>query len=539
VSTLTVGQGQQFNTIGAAVAASHDGDVLQVQAGTYTNDFATINTKITLQGVGGMVHVDNTAGWLPGDKGLFVTNTDVTFDHFEFSGAEGSSGNAAGIRYQAGNLTITNSYFHHNQNGILANPNATGTVTIKNSEFAFNGNPNGGAGTHNIYINDIAKLTIDNSYFHDITNEFNQIKSRAAETIITNSRILDLSGNASYEVDIPNGGKVTLANNVIQQGVNSQNLVIVGIGTEGVTHSVNSLTMSDNTIINEIQGRGILVYNPEGAPVALSGNDIWKVDWLETPKGSNVTETGTTYLSTKPGLDTSHPWDGSAPPTQPPTQPPTTPTSPTDGGDVLAVGAGSSEIHAAAGNDTVNGAAYTGTTYLRGDAGHDSIAGGSGFDDINGNMGNDTASGGLGDDWVVGGKDSDSLSGNAGVDLVYGNLGADTCDGGAGNDVVRGGQQNDVVLGGAGADFVSGDRGDDTMAGGTGADTFHSFKEAGLDRVTDFHLAEGDRVLLDPGTQYTVAQLGADTVITMTDGGQMVLANVQLSSLSSGWILAA
>ena len=57
MTTLTVGQGQQYATISAAVNASHDGDVIQVQAGTYTNDFATINTKITLQGVGGMVHM--------------------------------------------------------------------------------------------------------------------------------------------------------------------------------------------------------------------------------------------------------------------------------------------------------------------------------------------------------------------------------------------------------------------------------------------------------------------------------------------------
>jgi hypothetical protein len=49
VATLTVGKGQQYSTISAAVKASHDGDVVQVQAGTYTNDFATINTKITLQ----------------------------------------------------------------------------------------------------------------------------------------------------------------------------------------------------------------------------------------------------------------------------------------------------------------------------------------------------------------------------------------------------------------------------------------------------------------------------------------------------------
>jgi hypothetical protein len=200
--------------------------------------------------------------------------------------------------------------------------------------------------------------------------------------------------------------------------------------------------------------------------------------------------------------------------------------------------AANSSVAGGAGADTIVGAAG-GPDYLRGDDGSDSIQGGSGFDDINGNMGNDSAMGGAGDDWVVGGKDNDVLGGQTGRDLVYGNLGSDTCDGGDGDDIVRGGQDDDVVSGGEGDDFVSGDRGSDTMTGGAGADMFHTFGETGIDRVTDFNLAQGDRVQLDPGTQYTVAQVGADTVISMTGGGQMVLLGVQMTSLTPGWILGS
>ncbi|MBW8816578.1 MAG: VCBS repeat-containing protein [Caulobacterales bacterium] len=194
-------------------------------------------------------------------------------------------------------------------------------------------------------------------------------------------------------------------------------------------------------------------------------------------------------------------------------------------------------INGGAGNDAIFGGA--GTNYLRGDDGDDIIVGGTGFDDINGNMGNDTCLSGGGDDWVVGGKDNDSLVGSDGQNLVYGNIGNDTCDGGAGNDIVRGGQNNDLVMGGAGDDFVSGDKGDDTMVGGAGADIFHTFGDAGLDRVTDFHVSEGDRVQLDPGSQYTVAQVGSDTVISITGGAQMILVGVLMSSLPGGWIFGA
>ncbi|HEY8615996.1 M10 family metallopeptidase C-terminal domain-containing protein [Phenylobacterium sp.] len=179
------------------------------------------------------------------------------------------------------------------------------------------------------------------------------------------------------------------------------------------------------------------------------------------------------------------------------------------------------------GGDTLEGGA--GLDYLRGEDGDDLILGGAGFDDSHGNAGNDTVRGGDGDDWVVGGKDQDQLFGDAGWDIVYGNLGDDTCDGGAGADWVRGGQGDDQLHGGDGADWLWGDRGDDTITGGAGADDFHVQPGSALDRVTDFSLADGDRVFVDGAPGYTVSLSGADTVIDVGGGDRMVLVGVQLT----------
>jgi len=203
-----------------------------------------------------------------------------------------------------------------------------------------------------------------------------------------------------------------------------------------------------------------------------------------------------------------------------------------DGGDRLYGSFGSDSVAGGAGDDQIQGG--DGTNYLRGDEGADSILGGAGFDDINGNMGDDTAASGGGDDWVVGGRDNDSLTGSAGQNLVYGNIGNDTCDGGEGNDIVRGGQDNDILFGGGGADFVSGDRGDDTMTGGAGADLFHSFVGAGLDRVLDFSVAQGDRLMLDPGATFTLRQSGTDTIVDLGGADLVVLVGVSMSSLTTG-----
>jgi len=176
------------------------------------------------------------------------------------------------------------------------------------------------------------------------------------------------------------------------------------------------------------------------------------------------------------------------------------------------------------------------TDFIRGGDGNDSILGGWGFDDLHGNAGDDTVAGGLGGDWVVGGQGSDQLFGNTDGDVVLGNLGDDLARGGSGDDVVRGGQGNDSLEGGPGADFVAGDRGDDTVSGGDGADIFNSFGGAGLDRILDFSRAEGDRVRLDAGSTYSVAQEGADTVVTVDGAARLVLVGVSAASLTGDWI---
>lgn len=210
-------------------------------------------------------------------------------------------------------------------------------------------------------------------------------------------------------------------------------------------------------------------------------------------------------------------------------------TASTPGNDVMVGAAAGGTLMGGAGDDTIT--ADGGPTYLRGGDGDDVIHGGAGFDDINGNKGADTIDGGFsGDDWLVGGQGDDLIVAYGGHNLIYGNLGNDTLTGGGGGDILRGGQGDDMIAGGSGDDFISGDRGNDTESGGGGADRFHDSQDAGVDRVLDFHYAEGDRVQLDPGTTYTMSQVGADTVLDMGGGNQMILVGVTLADLPSDWI---
>ncbi len=304
-NVLTVGPGQQYSTIAAAAAAAQSGDTIDVQAGTYTNDFVGVYTNVTLQAVGGVVTMVATTD-PPNGKAIIDEGgqgVSVTINGFDISGAVVTDGNGAAIRYEGGNLTLNNDYFHNNQDGLLGAADTAGSITINNSEFAFNGTGDGR--THNLYVSDIANLTITNSYFHD-ANEGHEIKSRAENTTVTGSRIFDNNSTASYSIDLPNGGNATIQNDVIQQGPRSDNPAIIAYGEEGSLHTGTSVTIANNTIVND-RTSPIGVWNKTAHAVTLQGNSVYGLTSSNLTSGpANVS--GTTYLASRPALDTSSQW---------------------------------------------------------------------------------------------------------------------------------------------------------------------------------------------------------------------------------------
>jgi len=199
------------------------------------------------------------------------------------------------------------------------------------------------------------------------------------------------------------------------------------------------------------------------------------------------------------------------------------------GNDAIYGGSGDNILDGGDGDDSIFG--DEGKDQITGGAGDDVIYGQGGFDIINGNMGKDAIRGQDGNDWVVGGKDNDQLYGGAGDDIVYGNMGDDFCSGEAGADLVRGGQGDDYLEGGEGADWMSGDRGNDQISGGAGADTFNFFIGAGIDLITDFSVADGDRIRLEGVTSYTIVRASNGTHIQLNNDDVIHLDGVFPESL--------
>ena len=298
MAILTVGQGQQFASLSDAITAAASGDVLQVQAGTYTDDFTTIDKAITIEGVGGLARFV-AASSPPNGKAMLVTRADVTLRQVEITSVRVDDRNGAAVRHENGKLVLDRVYFHNNQNGVLAGDNPNSSITVLNSEFAFNGDGDGQS--HGLYANRIADLTIRDSFFHG-TSVGHEIKSRAFSTTVENSRILNgLDGTGSYAIDLPNGGNAVVRGNVIGKGPQAQNPHTVHFGGEGTPHASSSLLVSGNTVANS-RGGGQFVLNHTGTAVQVSNNSLFGFDLNDLLRGPGAVS-GTVQLDVRPTLD--------------------------------------------------------------------------------------------------------------------------------------------------------------------------------------------------------------------------------------------
>ena len=210
--------------------------------------------------------------------------------------------NGAGVRYEVGNLTIDNCYFHDNQDGLLAADNPAGSITITNSQFAHNGAGDGL--THNLYVGQVGTLTITNSYFHDAVVG-HEIKSRALNTIIQGSSIVDgPTGTASYSIDLPNGGNDTISNDFIEQGPRSENPAIIHFGGEGTVYAGSSLSISNNVILNDLDLPSAVALLDQTMPAvtaSLANNQVFGLTAAQIANGP-VSESGTMFLTTEPPI---------------------------------------------------------------------------------------------------------------------------------------------------------------------------------------------------------------------------------------------
>lgn len=273
---LRVGPTRTHTRPSAAAVLAQDGDVIEIDAGEYLDDIVVWRrNNLTLRGVGGRAHMRATRT-IPFDgtdegngKGIWVTAArNIVVENIEFSGAKVPDENGAGIRADASDLTVCNSYFHDNENGILG---GSGIVTIEYSEFNHNGLGEFGR-THNMYISEgTTRFTLRHSYSHHAHIGHN-VKSRAQENHILYNRIMDeRTGDSSYAIDLPDTGLSFIVGNLIQQGPATDNSIVVAYGAESGDNGRPELYVVNNTFVND-RGSGTFLSVRAGTTARIVNN---------------------------------------------------------------------------------------------------------------------------------------------------------------------------------------------------------------------------------------------------------------------------
>ena len=277
-ATLTVGPDGQHARLADALKQARDGDTVLVASGTYRGDVAVIGLKrLTIRGTGDTPPVLLADGRDAEGKAIrVVRDGEVLIEGLEFRGARVADRNGAGIRFENGHLTVRRCRFIDNENGILTSNQAAARLTVEDSLFAqAPGRP--GHLDHLLYVGRIAEVSIRGSRFQQ-GHTGHLIKSRARVTRLSYNLIDDgPQGQASYEVDLPQGGLAVLVGNLIGQSARTQNPVMVAYGAEGPAWPDSRLVMAHNTLVNGLPAGGwfLRVWAdrlPPGTPVHLVNN---------------------------------------------------------------------------------------------------------------------------------------------------------------------------------------------------------------------------------------------------------------------------
>jgi hypothetical protein len=272
-TTWQVGPSYTYTMPSQVSTLVQDGDTVLIDAGVYNSDVAkwTAN-NLLLKGKGGRAHLKANGNSYGGKAIWVIAGNNTTVDSIEFSLCSVPDHNGAGIRQEGIHLTVQHCYFHDNEEGILAGDNITSNIVIEHTEFENNGYGDGYS--HNLYINHVYSLLFRYNYSHR-AHVGHELKSRAYNNYILYNRIANESGDASREIDLPNGGLAFIIGNEIEQGVSGQNSNIIGYGAEGLTNpGAHELYVINNTVVNN-KTVGSFVSVQSGTALYKSYNNLF------------------------------------------------------------------------------------------------------------------------------------------------------------------------------------------------------------------------------------------------------------------------
>ena len=186
--------------------------------------------------------------------------------------------NGSGIRLEAGNLTVAQSWFRNSQQGILTGSNPTSRLVIDSSTFTRLGNCADPAGcAHSIYTGEIAQVRVTRSRFEEGSGG-HYLKSRAKRVDVASSSFDDARGHGTnYMIDLPNGATGQISNNWFVQGKDKDNwsaFIAVSAENHRNTSAGLDIVANDARFAPGIERKSAFVADWSGDPLNIGNNAL-------------------------------------------------------------------------------------------------------------------------------------------------------------------------------------------------------------------------------------------------------------------------
>lgn len=238
-------------SLARALQAASDHDIVELQAGTHAGQVGIVTQdRLTIRGLGGTAVLHADGAHAEGKAILVVRGGRVLIEDIEFRGARVPHGNGAGIRFERGQLTLRRCRFVDNEMGLLSADRDDAELVIEDCEFG-DAPRHDGALHHLLYVGAMRSLALSGSRFWNGWHG-HLVKSRAAVNRIVCNQLVDgAQGEASYELEFPNGGLAWVIGNLIAQGPSPQNAALLAYGAEGRAHPACALRVSHNSFVND------------------------------------------------------------------------------------------------------------------------------------------------------------------------------------------------------------------------------------------------------------------------------------------------
>ena len=268
--------GREFATLQQAVDAIGSGTgTIAVAPGTYRQCAVQQSGSIAFfASEPGKAILDGVA--CEGKAALVLRGREASVSGIVFRNIAVPDFNGAGIRLEAGRLTVANSWFADSQQGILTAHDPAISLVIDRSTFSGLGTCDGPGGcAHSIYTGTIGQLRITRSRFERGAGG-HYVKSRARRTDIAASSFDDSAGRATnYMIDLPQGSVGQITNNWFVQGRDKENYsAFIAVAAEEGDQPSAGLVIAGNDarFVPGLQRNSVFVADWSGQKLVIEDN---------------------------------------------------------------------------------------------------------------------------------------------------------------------------------------------------------------------------------------------------------------------------